>query len=161
MLDREAVLTASETGRALRSREAELRRALQAEFDEIKLELEASERELTRLRDELPKVEFDSRVEEFDTRVRAARRDSRERTQALEAAISDGRKAFDAALRPVLENVMRERSATVMLKADDVVIAANLVDVTQAVIDALDAVGVEIDITPSYAAPERSTAAGD
>ena len=73
-----------------------------------------------------------------------ARRSSAATPSSL--AVATARSNLRQAVRPLLLQLMTERRAQVMLEKDDVVISLTALDVTQEVIDRLDATSPTIDV---------------
>ncbi|MFV0515009.1 MAG: OmpH family outer membrane protein [Jhaorihella sp.] len=112
---------------------------LAAENRRIEAELSAEERELT---DRRPKMEPDAfRVlaDAFDEKVQRIRveQDAKARTLARRGEAAQGE--FLQAARPVLESLMRDSGAGVILERSSVFLSANATDVTDAAIARIDA----------------------
>jgi Skp family chaperone for outer membrane proteins len=133
------VMREAKAAQALRTIEIDERRALREELDAMKLRLEAEEAEMVRLRQTLPKDQFDLRVRDFDQRVRAARRGAQEASAALQARFTQALRALEAAAGPVVAEVMAERGAAVALDRRAVLQVAPGVEATDDVIARLDA----------------------
>ncbi|MEO1612401.1 MAG: hypothetical protein AAFU55_08630, partial [Pseudomonadota bacterium] len=74
VVDKERVLRESDVARRLAEREGAARSALQQKLSQLTSEIEREEAELTTLRDEVGRAEFDERVRAFNEKVQAARR---------------------------------------------------------------------------------------
>lgn len=139
VVSREEVLAESQVARALSDAEARLTAELQAEVDTVKTRLSVEEQELTILRNELPKAEFDRRVQVFDQQVRAERRRTQGRAAALQNAFRKARSRLVDAMIPILVQISRERGAAVVLDREQIFLAHPSADVTEEVIRRLDA----------------------
>lgn len=133
-----AVVENSAPARALRQTESEVRDRVQAENDRVQADLEARERELVRLRDELPADQFEARTAEFDRRVRAERRAAQERGALLLKFLQDARGALVSALPRVLEIVRRETGAALVIDSGAVLALDPGLDVTALAIQRYD-----------------------
>lgn len=136
---RQRVLRETRAGRALREAETRLTAEFQSRVDEVKRQLEAEEAELARLRGSLARPEFDARTEAFDRKVRDARRESQREAAALQKAIREARDTLVRNLAPILIEVLQAEGADIILDADDVLVAAPSVDMTDEVIALFDA----------------------
>lgn len=134
-----AVIENSRAARALRETERDLRERVEAENTRVQAELEAEERELLRLRDDLPSAEFEARTAAFDRRVRAERRLAQERGALLLAFVQDARGALVSALPRVLEQVRRDAGAAMLLDAGAVLAVDPSLDLTAYAIARYDA----------------------
>ncbi|GMG83660.1 hypothetical protein LNKW23_28730 [Paralimibaculum aggregatum] len=139
VVSRDRVLRESAAGRALRRAEQELSIAFQARVDAITAEIEAEEAEITQLRGEISREEFERRAARFDSKVRIARRRSQRRASELQQAVRAARERLSAALGPVLIALLKAEGAEIVLDADDVLVAAPTVNRTEAVIALFDA----------------------
>ena len=158
MVSRERLLRESEAASQLREAEEVMTRQLQASVDAAKAQLAAEEAELTELRQELEAEAFEERAQDFDRRIRAVRREAQERAAFLQRGFQEARATLVAALPELLEQVRRNAKADVILNADNVLAAADGVDVTAEVIALMDAEGPrppapKIDLTEPLLAP--------
>jgi Skp family chaperone for outer membrane proteins len=151
VVSRERVLRETRAGRALREAERELGAAFQARVDEVQRRLKAEEEELARLRGSLTREEFDRRAEAFDRRVRTARRRSQRQAAELQKAFREAREALTAALAPILVELLKREGASIVLDADQMLVAAPEVNRTEEVIALFDA---EVE-PPEVGLPEQ------
>lgn len=145
-VDRDRVLAESVPARALRKIEEDRRRALRSQFDEVQKQLEAEEAEIADLRGRLSAAEFEARVREFDQKVREARRSSQAAGEALQSDIVAARRQLTQALIPVLQALMRERGAAVILDANSVLLARSDIDATREAIERFNAVEFDFGV---------------
>ena len=138
VIDREAVLLGSQTGRARLAELADDERALATENRTIEAELTQEEASLAERRTDMDPGAFRSEADAFDRRVTAIR----ETQDAKERVLIERRQRLLDALRqemlPILGEIMEERSATVMLDRDAILIFAANADITEEVIRRLD-----------------------
>lgn len=139
VVDLDRALRDSAAAVAQRAREAVERRALREKLDGMKRALEDEEAEMVVLRDTLPKAEFDKRVTDFDQRVRTARRVAQEDAAALQARIAAAQTALRQAAQPLMEALMRERGAVLVIDRNTALAVAPEFDATDALIARLDA----------------------
>lgn len=138
VVSRERVLRETKAGLQLRAAERELSADFQAQVDAVKAEIEAEEEEIATQRAELSRDEFERRAARFDRKVRIARRRSQRRAAELQQAVRAARDELIAALGPILIDVLRAEGAEIVLDADQVLIAAPTVNMTDAVIQLFD-----------------------
>lgn len=124
--------------RVLADVEAE-RTALAAENRQIEADLTAEERDLTERRATLDPATFRDLADAFDEKVRAIRREQDAKARALSLALEDSRGAFLTAAAPVLEAMMREAGAAVVLERRSVFLSLNLIDITRDAVARIDA----------------------
>lgn len=139
VVDFDAALRDSAAARAIRDAEIAARAELQERFDAMQQALEAEEARMVDLRRTMERADFDRLVVEFDTRVRAARRDAQQAGAALQARFAEAQAALAAAARPILDALMAERGAAVVIDRKATLAAAPALDVTDALLERLNA----------------------
>lgn len=152
VVNQERLLTGSRRGQALLAAEEAARDALRAEARAIDSAFEAEERELTEARARLDTEEFRTLADAFDERVVTARRDQDARAAALAQEFDAGRRRFYAEVAPLLVRLMDRYGAQAILDENTVLMAAQELNITEAVI-------AEIDAMPEGAPPAAD--AGD
>lgn len=138
VLSRERVLAEAAVGKRLNDLEADMTAELQAQVDAVKARLAAEEQELARLRDTLPREEFDRRVQSFDQTVRRERRETQRRAAALQTAFRQARARLVDALLPILVAISREKGAALVLDSKQILLAHPSLDITDEVIAMYD-----------------------
>lgn len=156
LIDSEEAFARSALGQRIAQEIESVSKALAAENRTIEAELIEEERRLTALRETLPAEEFRKRADAFDEKVRRIRSEQDAKARALNQRGDAGRREFLTAARPVLEEIMRDSGAAVILETRDVFLGADAVNVTGLVIDRLDAV-----TPPEEASPEPDPAPSD
>lgn len=131
---RKRLLNDTDHARVLLKAEIELTAELQRRIDAVKVDLNAEEQELARLRPTLERAEFDERVAEFDRRIRSQRREAQQYAAILQNAFRAERLKLTEALDPLLEDIRRSSGASVILNADQVLASDAARDVTDEVI---------------------------
>ncbi len=139
VVSRERVLRETRAGRALRQAERELTAAFQARVDAVKREIDAEEAELAQIRGQLTRAEFEARAQRFDAKVRITRRRSQRRAAELQRAVRLARERLTAELGPILIELLRAEGASIVLDADQILVAAPGVNKTDRVIALFDA----------------------
>ena len=120
--------------------------ALAEENTRIQQELEEEEQRLTDLRPTISPEEFRELADAFDAKVQETRRRQDAKSRELNASLENRRVVFLNYALPVLEQLMRETGAAVVLEQRSVFISSNLVDITQVAIQRLDLVLDETDV---------------
>lgn len=139
-VDSERLFLESAFGRRIQTELEAAGARLAAENRNIEAELEAEEKTLTEQRASLSAEEFRELADAFDERVQTIRRDREERIESLNQQLDGARERFRAAAGPVLEELMREAGAAVILDIRSVFLSLNAIDVTEMAIDRIDAV---------------------
>ena len=119
-------------------------RILAEENRRIESELADEEQELTLKRASMEPEAFRDLANAFDLKVQETRKQQLDKTRALNSKIDTQRLTFLNAAAPILEDLMREAGATVLLERRSVVLSAENADITAAAIARIDSVlGVE------------------
>lgn len=134
VVSRKRLLNDTDHARALLEAEQRLTAALQDRIDHTKAELTAEEEELARLRTTLEREEFENRTTAFDRRVRRERREAQRMAAALQNAFRVERLRLVEALDALLEEIRRDRGASVILGEDQVMAADPAIDITAEVL---------------------------
>lgn len=134
VVSRTRLLTETDAARQVRQAEADLRAALKVWVDASKEELAKRERELTDIRPDLPKEDFDLQAAAFDQQVRSVRRQSQGREAAIQQAFRAARNELLTGLYPILIDVLKSRQGAIIIDADQILLAIPQVDVTDEVI---------------------------
>lgn len=144
----ERIREQAQASRSIQAQAAEERRQIQDEIGAKQRALEAEERALVALRDTMEPDAFEARAARFEGQVRALKQKRRDRAEALRRALGAATDRLDAALRPILAEIMAERGALVMLENRTVVLSATALDVTAIAIKRLDAAlpTLEVDV---------------
>lgn len=112
---------------------------LAAENRTLQAELEAEEQELTALRPTMAPEEFRALADAFDARVQTIRRQREAENQVFGAMLEDGQRRFLQVAAPVLEQIVRDVGAAVIIDQRFVFLSVNAVDITQRAIAEIDA----------------------
>lgn len=140
VLSQDQLFSGSAFGKALIARDEAARRALQAENQRLDAALETEERDLTARRPAMTAQEFGALATAFDAKVKGIRAAQDAKVRDLARQADEGRQTFAEAARPVLEALMRESGATVLLDRNSVIMLSGGADLTEAAIARIDAV---------------------
>lgn len=139
VLDSDKLYLSSAYGlRVARDQEA-MAAELAAENSSIEQELSREEQELTKLRATTAPDAFRDMADTFDEKVQATRARQLAKSQSLTQLLDQQRVVFFQSAGPVLETLMRESGAAVLLDRRDVFFSADAVDITALAILRIDA----------------------
>lgn len=113
---------------------------LSAENRVIEETLEAEEQQLTEQRAVTAAAEFRVLADAFDEKVQGTRRVQEAKARQLNQDFEAQREVFLNAAAPVLEALMREAGAAVIMEKRSVFLSSNAIDITRTAIERLDAV---------------------
>jgi len=120
--------------------ELEIERAQLIEENDNKVNaLAAEEKKLTALRATMGAEEFRILADKFDQKVQATRQEQLAKTQTLNSQIEIQRVIFLNAATPILQALMLESGATVLLESRNVIFRADQSDITSFAIGQIDA----------------------
>jgi outer membrane protein len=138
VIDRNAILQASSAGRAMMTSAQNLSKAADTEF---KGQADALQKELATVQQQLAILAPDVRAQkqkEFTTKQEAFQKRVTDRQAQIQSGFAAAGQKLDQALGPILQNIMRERGANMMLDRSAVILSAIDVDVTQTAIERLN-----------------------
>ncbi|MFC6584269.1 OmpH family outer membrane protein [Sulfitobacter aestuariivivens] len=120
-------------------REAEARgQELAAENSQIQAELEAEEMALTEQRPTLSPEEFRDLADAFDTKVQETRAAQASKSRAISMDIERAREIFRNASAPVLEQLMRDAGAVIILERRSYYLSVSEIEITDVAIALLN-----------------------
>ena len=153
VVDQGRVLTESRAGQDMRNKieniEGQMQRELQPtaqSLEQLGATIEAKTANTTpeAMRAD---TQLQQQARDYQTRLRSLSQESDRRSAELAMTQQKAGVAFREALKPVLDEVMSEQGAQIMLSASDVMIALPTVDVTDQVIQKLNARTPSINVT--------------
>ncbi len=112
---------------------------LAAENRRIEAELIAEEKDLTERRPGMESTAFRALADAFDQKVQSTRVAQETKARALNQIADKARVEFLQVARPILEDLMRESGAGVILERSNVFLSANATDITDLAIERIDA----------------------
>ncbi len=139
-VDSDRLYRDSDFGKRVAQEIETLGRAMAEENRVLEAELEAEERSLTAQRAELTPEDFRTLADAFDARVQKIRRERESQNRLLSEQLEENRVRFLNAAAPVLEDIMREAGAGIILERRGVFISANAIDITVAAIERINSV---------------------
>jgi len=138
-VDTDAVLGASDFGRRLEARINEAAEDLVAENSRIEAELAAEEQALTEERPDLPPDEFRAKADAFDEKVQRIRAEQDAKAREVQAMRAEGEREFLEAVTPILAAIAEDRGAVLIFERQQVLLSAEVVDVTGEAVRRLNA----------------------
>lgn len=138
IVDRDRALSESEPARRIAESEQAERLALRSLNQQLQIELETEEAEIAAMREASSKEQFEERVRAFNIRVRNARQTSQTNIEAFRRRFEDARRGLSDMLPPILQQILQERGASLILDAATVLAAKPGADVTEEVIRRLN-----------------------
>jgi Skp family chaperone for outer membrane proteins len=140
IVDQTRLFRESAFGRASLAKEEDAARALEAENSRIQAELVTEEQELTFLRKTLSAEDFSARAEAFDQKVERIRAEQDAKARDLTQARDETGRAFVAAVKPILDAILQDRGALVLMDKSVVIQSQASIDVTDEAIMRVDKV---------------------
>lgn len=138
-IDSERMFVASDFGQRVAQDFEAQGKILEAENSRIEAELMAEEKELTTKRASLPADRFRVLADAFDTKVEAIRTQQNAKSRALTQTTDTARRQFLIAARPVLEKIMQETNAAIIMERRSIFLSARAIDITDLAIERLNA----------------------
>ena len=138
-IDSERLFLSSDFGKRVVREIEERGNELAQENRQIEAELADTEKDLTERRAGMTAEEFRPLADAFDTRVQETRQTQATKSRDLNALLDKEREVFLNAAGPVLEALMAEVGATVVLERRGVFFASNNSDITAIAIARLNA----------------------
>lgn len=139
VIDIERLLAETGYGRRLQSEIETARDRLIARNERLASELEAEERALTEARATTAPEAFRDLADAFDAKVTELRRESEQLSRELERRRDLAPIQFMRVVQPVLNDVLKEADAVVLMDVRSVLLSAEVADVTDVAITRIDA----------------------
>ncbi|MEQ6247915.1 OmpH family outer membrane protein [Sulfitobacter sp. HNIBRBA3233] len=133
-IDSERLFLSSDFGQRVAAEIEARGNELASENRRIEAELAAEEQELTNRRAEMTAEEFRPLADDFDARVQQTRAAQAAKSRALNSLLDREREIFLGAAGPVLQELMEDVGASVVLERRTVFISTNSSDITAAAI---------------------------
>lgn len=149
VLDFDRLFEQSAFGQRLSQELEEARAALAAENRAIEAELTEEEQTLTNTRDTMSAEDFRGLADAFDEKVQRLRREQDAKARALNQRGEDVRRVFLTTAEPVLNQLMIDAGAQVILERRTVFAVRQEIDITERAITAMnDTIGDGARTTP-------------
>lgn len=138
-IDSERMFVTSDFGQRVAQDFEAQGKILEAENSRMEAELMAEEKELTTKRASLPADQFRGLADAFDTKVERIRAQQNAKSRALTQTTDTARRQFLIAARPVLEQLMQEANAAIIVERRSIFLSARAIDITDLAIERLNA----------------------
>lgn len=138
MVDLRRVMAASKVGQNIQQQVDQLKQQAQ---NDLKSEENALRAEKTQLDQQSAILAPDVRArkaKDFEARVAAFQKKLQSRGAMIQGGVMKAQQQVETALGPILQGVMQERGATVLLDRSAILIGPNSIDVTPVVVQRLD-----------------------
>lgn len=155
-LDRGTVLRQSAVGKGMYAQVEALAKKMETDFAPENKKLQADVQALQSQAAVLSPEVRQQKVKELEGRRQAFQKKVQDRQAAIQAGLANSRTTVEKALGPILEKIMLERSANLLLDRGLVVLGATDLDITQTVIGRLNTALPKVTVTPI--APKPGTA---
>lgn len=139
IVDMQKVQRDSAAAKSVREQSTAIRLDIEKTIAAREALIRTEEKELAELREKLSADEFRERVRQFETKVFANRDFAQGESAKLQAALSDASTRLRGKIAPILATLMKERGAQVMLDSSQVVLSIGRLEITDEVIERLDA----------------------
>ncbi len=152
VIDSRMVRFNSAAGKDIQNQLDAIRTKFQAEIAEQEKSLKEEETTLKSQRSILPKESYDAKVKDFQNKVLTVQREVQIKNKQLETALGNAQNELQRALKPILQKILKEHKATMIMDVSLVIEKTSGLDVTTKVIEALDqvlpSIKVELPASP-------------
>lgn len=138
-IDSQTLFAKSAFGQRIQSEFEEAGRALEAENQQIYRDLEAEEKALTEKRRNMTPEEFRPLADAFDRKVLEIRQAQEAKGRNLNQSYEAKLQELEEAAIPVLERLMFDSGAAVILERRSVFLSVRVIDITEEAVERLDA----------------------
>ncbi|OYX45629.1 MAG: hypothetical protein B7Z02_00110 [Rhodobacterales bacterium 32-67-9] len=159
-LDQDQLFGGSLWGKRAAARIEAASAELAAENRQIEADLTREERALTEVRATMPAEEFRKAADAFDAKVTDIRRTQEAKARAIGQMQDAERQRFYAAALPVMGEVLRSRGAVAVLDSRAIFLAADVIDITDEMIERIDATLGAGEDAPLPEAPDGTDPSG-
>ena len=165
VIDRQQLLQRSAAGKDIFTQTQNLSKQLETQ---LRTEEGALQTEATQLQQQMAIMAADVRAQkekDFTTKQQAFQTKVQQRQAQIQASFNQAARQVEVALDPILQSIMKERGANMVLDRSAVIVATTDVDVTPVALQRLDRAlpKVKVDLAPLAAggpAPAAAPAAG-
>lgn len=159
-IDMRKAIGASKVGQDIQRQVEEFKRQAQVELNSEGSSLKAEELQLQQQAAILAPDVKARKIKEWQARAAAFQTKVNQRSGLIQGGVIKAQQQIEQALGPILEGIMRERGATLMMDRGSLILAPNSIDVTDVVIQRLDtkmpSVKVQLTPPPAGAVPPQS-----
>ncbi len=159
-LDRGTVLRQSSVGKDMYAQVEALAKKMETEFSPENKKLQADVAEFQKTASVMSPDARNKKIKELEGRRATFQKKVQDRQAAIQAGLGNSRTQVEKALAPILEKIMVERGANLLLDRGLVVLGATNLDVTSAVIARLNTALPKVTVTPVAPKAVAKPAAG-
>jgi len=138
VIDSRMVRFNSAAGKDIQKQLDAIRIKFQSEIAEQEKTLKEEETTLKAQRSILPKESYDAKVNDFQNKVLTVQREVQIKNKQLETALGNAQNELQRALKPILQKILKDHKATMIMDVSLVIEKTSGLDVTTKVIEALD-----------------------
>ncbi len=155
VIDSRMVRFNSAAGKDIQSQLDKIRTKFQAEIADQEKTLKEEEATLKSQRSILPKESYDAKVKDFQNKVLTVQREVQIKNRQLETALGNAQNELQRALKPILQKILKQHKATMIMDVSLVIEKGPGLDVTTKVIEALDQVlpSIKVELPAANATP--------
>lgn len=139
VIDLQAVLQQSKSGKNIQDQLEKLRKTFQEEFSRQEEKLRGTDQDLAKQRATLSPEEFTKKRREFEKTVADAQRKAQDKRRDLEQAVGKATNELQSKVFGIVGKIAEERNVTLVLSRNQVFLAQRSIDITKEVIATLDA----------------------
>lgn len=147
-LDRGTVLRTSSVGKDMYAQVEGLAKKMEADFSPENKKLQADVAEFQKTAGVMAPDARNKKIKELEGRRQAFQKKVQDRQAAIQGGLGVARGSVEKALGPILEKIMLERGANLLLDRGLVVLGATNLDVTATVIQRLNTALPKVVVTP-------------
>lgn len=147
-LDRGTVLRQSNVGKNMYAQVEALAKKMETDFAPENKKLQADVQDLQAKAAVMTPEARQAKVKELEARRTSFQKKVQDRQAAIQAGLANSRTQVEKALGPILEKIMVERAANLLLDRGLVVLGATDLDVTSTVIARLNTALPKVTVTP-------------
>lgn len=155
VIDSRQVRFNSAAGKDIQAQLDTIRQKFQTEIAEKEVTLKEEEATLKSQRAILPKDSYEAKVREFQNKVLEVQREVQAKNKQLEAALVSAQNKVQRALKPILQKVLKDHKATMIMDISLVIEKAAGLDVTTRVIEQLDLALPTVKVEMPALAPQQ------
>jgi len=160
-LDRGTVLRKSAVGVDMYKQVEALAKKMETDYAPENKKIQTDIQNLQAQADVLSPQARQTKVKELETRRQALQKKVQDRQASIQGGLANSRSVIEKALAPILEKLLTERKANLLLDRGLVVLGATELDITNVVIDRLNKSLPKVTVTPvavpaAAAAPKKT-----
>ncbi|HUO98863.1 MAG TPA: OmpH family outer membrane protein [Rhizomicrobium sp.] len=150
IIDLRRAVAVSKVGQSIQSQVNALKQQAQSELNGEAKGLQTEKQQLDQQSAILAADVKARKAKDFQARVAAFEKKLQARGQLIQGGMLKANREVEEALGPILQGIMQERQATIMLDRSAVLLAPNAIDVTAVVVQRLDMKmpAVKVELTP-------------